>query len=259
MKKINLIFLFYFIYMGTYACSYIPESFCASSSYTMFSNDLIISGTIVSIGDKSIDIEIIDVLRGNENKSVIRVWNGKDFDCNGFFSMAASDLGNLNETIIVRLPKILEKTNEWDVVGDYTRPDYFGYITNLKLEDEKVKGFISGDANNENTNGETSYDSFKNSWKNNNDCSSIVLSIRDFAKSQNFKIESLQFNKFKVSSINSEKFLLNIYDLNGLRIKNKIQFIKEILVDLSIYSKGIYIFHITTEKRKSKVVKILNK
>src|SRR5687767_15182108 len=46
-----------------------------------------------------------------------------DFDCNGIWSMSASDIGGLYDTIVIILPKIIDIENEWDIIGDFRRPN----------------------------------------------------------------------------------------------------------------------------------------
>ncbi len=103
-----------------------------------------VSGRIVNVDEEGIDLEVIDVLKGEESREVIRIWDGTDFDCNGPFSMAASDLGGLNDTILVILPLITEVENTWDVLGDFRRPDYFEFTPELIVMNGVVHGFISG-------------------------------------------------------------------------------------------------------------------
>ena len=93
-----------------------------------------------------IDLEVIDILAGSESRDTIHIWDGTDWDCNGLFSMAASDLGGLNDSIIVILPLIGSIENTWDVLGDYRRPDYFEYIPELRITNGVVIGYITGPA-----------------------------------------------------------------------------------------------------------------
>lgn len=149
------------------ACSYIPISFC--ETHSLRPNDIVVCGKIFQIDADGIDIEVIDVLKGVENRDTIRVWDGTDFDCNGLWSMAASDIGLLNDTVIVILPLIETIENTWDVVGDYRRPDFFGYITSLRVVNSTVSGYVNDIWNASHI----PYDAFKDNWLNSmNECSS---------------------------------------------------------------------------------------
>lgn len=129
---------------GLMACSWIPTSFCVTVNDRP--GDAVISGRVMNVDADGMDLEVIDVLRGAEEREVIRIWDGTDFDCNGTFSMAASDLGAIGDSIIVVMPMIVAIENAWDVIGDYRRPDYFGRITDLRIINGVVLGYIAGQA-----------------------------------------------------------------------------------------------------------------
>ena len=133
-----------FVGQSVLACSWIPVPFCGTSNARP--DDVVLSGKIVNVDFDGIDLEVIDVLTGSESRDTIRIWDGTDWDCNGLFSMAAGDLGGLNDSIIVILPLIVSIENPWDVLGDYRRPDYFGYTPNLSVTNGLVVGYIVGSA-----------------------------------------------------------------------------------------------------------------
>jgi len=89
-------------------------------------------------------MKVIEVLRGEESSTTIRIWDGTDFDCNGIRSMAASTIGAEEEVYIIALETITEIENSWDVIGDYRRPMHYGRTPELKVDGEIVTGFISG-------------------------------------------------------------------------------------------------------------------
>jgi hypothetical protein len=133
-----------FFGQGLLACSWIPVPFCGTSNARP--DDVVLSGKIVNVDLDGIDLEVIDVLSGSESRDTIRIWDGTDWDCNGLFSMAAADLGGLNDSIIVILPLIVSIENPWDALGDYRRPDYYEYTPNLSITDGMVVGYIAGSA-----------------------------------------------------------------------------------------------------------------
>lgn len=92
-----------------------------------------------------IDLKVIEVLRGEETSEIIRIWDGTDFECFGNFSLAAADIGQLNDTVIIILDKIFTLENEWDIIGDYRRQNPYTATTELSLDGEIVSGFLSGD------------------------------------------------------------------------------------------------------------------
>ena len=123
-------------------CEYIPLSFCETTS--LRKNDYVMTGRIIDTIEHGIRFKVINVLKGIESRDTINIWDGTDFDCNGPFSMKAKGLGEINDTIIVILPKIDSVKNLWDVTGDFRRPDYFGYTPDLKVSNDTVYGYING-------------------------------------------------------------------------------------------------------------------
>ena len=141
-NNLFLTLLAIFISLSSIACTIVPETFCSSIQLQPDYN--IISGKIVGVDQDGITVEVFNVIRGEELRDTIRVWDGTDFDCNGIWSMAASDIGSVSDTIIISLPKIFEKENEWDVIDDYRRPDPYSYTSELRVKDGLANGFLSG-------------------------------------------------------------------------------------------------------------------
>lgn len=260
MKKILLLIVFSIIIPNKiFACSWTSSSFCSTSQSSSFQNDLIVYGKIVAVDNDGIDFEIIDVLRGQENKSIIRIWDGVDFDCNGTFSMAASELGKINDQLIIILPKISEKKSSWEVIGDYRRPDFFQFTPNLRVENGIVYGLISGIETYPYVEKQANYENFKNSWETNGDCSSVVLGTDSFETERVFKVLTLPNNKFKFLSNNNIEFKIRIYNLNGLKIETNEHLEKEFEIDLSKYSAGIYFVNLTYKNNRIQNFKIIKK
>ena len=141
-KKIQLTLLAILCYSFTIACTFPSQPFCRT--FQLSPEVPTVVGKIVGVDDLGIDVEIIEILRGGSLNQTIRIWDGTDFDCNGPVSMAASDIGELNDTVIIILEKIIEQENTWDVIGEYRRPDPNGPTPELKLENGIVKGYVSG-------------------------------------------------------------------------------------------------------------------
>lgn len=140
-KKIHLTFLAVLCYSFSIACTFVANDFCRT--YVNTDNPTVI-GKIIAIDNFGIDLEVIEMLRGEDTSSVIRIWSGTDFDCNGPWSMAASDIGQLNDTVIVILNEIIELENDWDIIGDYRRRNPYNATTELDVENGIVKGFLFG-------------------------------------------------------------------------------------------------------------------
>ena len=143
-RSLVLMVLASVLWTGAMGCSWVPASFCATTNDRP--DDAVISGRIIGVDMDGIDLVVIDVLRGDEARDTIRIWDGTDFDCNGIFSMAASGLGGVDDSIIVVMPLITEAENTWDVLGDYRRPHYFGCITDIRIHEGQAVGYIAGNA-----------------------------------------------------------------------------------------------------------------
>lgn len=81
------------------ACSWFTKSFCE----TIKNKSFVAKGKIVSYQEKSIRIKLLQTLIGEESADTIVVWDEKDFECNGDFSMSANHMGEIGDTIFLRL------------------------------------------------------------------------------------------------------------------------------------------------------------
>jgi len=155
------------------ACTFVPNAFCFAVNNP--DTDLVVSGYITAVDTDGINIEVIQIISGVETRTNLRVWDGTDFDCNGNHSMAASDFGVVNDTIILILPQIDSMENIWDEIGDYRRPENYENTTFLMVKNNVVNGFLSGDIFN--TVGaltEFDYDLFIEYWLEDNGCDRIT-------------------------------------------------------------------------------------
>ncbi len=163
-------------------CSFAQTSFCQNASE--FEDELIVAGIISAVDNDGIDLDVISLIRGNETKTTIRIWDGTDFDCNGLHSMAATNIGSLNDTVVVMLPLIDTMQNTWDVIGDYRTPDFWTQSKILRVQNNVVRGFISGVplSPNDNAVWDFDYDAFIDSWLEEMDCS-LISSVDDNSES----------------------------------------------------------------------------
>ena len=148
MKTFLSIIAMLFLWSTAYACSWTPKSFCESlTNYDAHHpSNIVVSGIVVGADEDGADLEIIEVLKGIETRSVIRIWDGTDFDCNGPFSMAAADFLTEGDQVIIILPEIMEIENSWEQLGDYRLPDVWLLNPLLKVENGEITGFIHGSA-----------------------------------------------------------------------------------------------------------------
>ncbi len=260
MKKLKLLISFIFLtpIIG-YACSFIPETFCKTLQY--HPDDLILSGKIISIDIDGLDLEIIDILRGQESRNIIRIWDGTDFDCNGYYSMESSTIGEVNDTVVIILPKITAIENSWDVIDDYRRPDPYFYTSELSVENGYAIGFISGDATAppEYNILTIEYGELLETFITNGDCRDLVLSIEDEINAGNIKITNPVSTEIKIQCDETYQITtINIYSLNGRRVfSQRVDSQYTITLPFDIEFSGLYILEIVTSNGQSKRFKII--
>ncbi len=235
------------------ACSFIPDSFCETNNSRP--NDIVICGKIFQIDSDGIDIEVFDVLKGIEVRDTIRVWDGTDFECNGLHSMAATNIGSLNDTVIVILPLIDSIENTWDVIGDYRCPNFWAYIIALRVINNTVTGYVDDIWNTSHI----PYDDFKNNWLNStNECSNwlginkqvedIQLAVYPNPTSSMVHIDLSQLaQNVSISVFNSHGTLVHVDEVHRLSS-----------FDYQLpQTKGIYFIRLTVDGDSVKTAKIV--
>ncbi|WP_197060018.1 T9SS type A sorting domain-containing protein [Sporocytophaga myxococcoides] len=122
------------------ACTMYAKSFCE----TIKNKSFVAKGKIVSYQEKSIRIKLLQTLIGEESADTIVVWDEKDFECNGDFSMSANHMGVIGDTIFFTVEEIAEKKNDWEQINDYRYLGHYLETTFLHIQNDTVTGFISG-------------------------------------------------------------------------------------------------------------------
>ncbi len=208
-----LLLFFTFVYNISFACSFKQEPFCVTLDKRV--DDLVVAGIISAVDDDGINLEVLEVLRGEEDRTNIRIWDGTDFDCNGLFSMAAADLGNISDTIVIILPLIDSLENSWEVIGDYRRPDPYVTATSLFVQDGNVNGFIWGLLGGDENLFIFPYDKFVANFLETSDCS-ITLDAEEIFQLGNISVTNPMRDRISLHS--TEKLrMANLYlvDLQG--------------------------------------------
>jgi len=256
MKKLYLFICLFFIHFSGYACSFIPSSFCATLS--SHPDRTIVSGKIISVDDTGIDFEIMDVLKGEESKTIIRIWDGTDFDCNGLHSMAAADIGGVNDSLVLQLSMITETANTWDVLGDYRRPSPYGDVPKLRIENGIVTGMIQGDYFEPDYLSSLDYEAFKDHLMNDQDCS-VSVAIEDLQTKSDLKLNNPFSNSLQINaSAMINKGNITLYSLNGQALlTEEINHQNTIEIQTSNLQSGIYLVAINAEGKLPEVFKVI--
>lgn len=147
MKNIKLLLLFLCLTIlamqNSYACSCTGgASFC--DSYRNY--DYAASGVVIDTFSNGISLKVLFTLYGKEIRDTITVWDlGGPYDmCNDSLVAKAKSIGDLNDTIIIALPRIKDIKNSWDIIGDYRNPGFQCDEIKLKVHNNVVSGLISG-------------------------------------------------------------------------------------------------------------------
>lgn len=220
MKPGNLIFIITIVFSLLYAekasgcsCNKVI-TFCEATSGA--DNDLIVSGEITYVDSIKIRLRIIDIFKGEETSDTITIWAGTDFDCNGVFSMSTIELGQIGDSVVIILPRIVSTNieNDWDVVGDYRRPYYFCISPSLRLQNDSVRGEIIDNWPMPATLvSKISYDHFKSLWSSGTiDCGIIMGYPYTESNVINYNISN---GRLMINNHESLELLINIYDQTG--------------------------------------------
>lgn len=117
MRSIFLLLLLTGFYATGFACSFISLSIC---EYAATQETIVLRGKIVGRGPHSSYIQILDLYQGTESRSIITLWDGIPFDCNGTFPNSAVELGTVSDTLVLALPLIpAGGGSQWQRPGDY--------------------------------------------------------------------------------------------------------------------------------------------
>lgn len=144
MKSISLISILLFLYNTAISCSCMGlGSFCHSHSYYAISASCVIVDTI----PHGISMKVLHLFHGNENRDTINVFDlgGPYGLCNdSLTNTRAAYLGDIGDTMIISLHKIDSLKNNWDVIGDYRKEGFTCAEFKLRVENDTVKGLVSG-------------------------------------------------------------------------------------------------------------------
>lgn len=259
MKFSTLLLLFISLFsVDVIACSFIPDSFCKTNN--TFPDNIIASGKIVHVDEDGINLEIIQILRGDVSTDTIRIWDGTDFDCNGPWSLAASQLGALGDSILINIPLIDTIQNTWDVIGDYRMPEPYSATHQLRIDNDTVRGFITGYPAPGYYLRELSYNDFLADWETSmSDCSLWVDT--DNVESQKPVISYTN----PINDICTIKFSgeldfqkqIEVYFFDGKKVKTTNSHYDTVELDFSSFASGIYFVRIVGREGKASVIKVV--
>ncbi|HQW02270.1 MAG TPA: T9SS type A sorting domain-containing protein [Saprospiraceae bacterium] len=260
MKALVLLsFLLSFPNAGS-ACSFLTDPFC--TTLALLTENLVLTGVIVGVDDTGIDIEVLEILRGEESRDTIRIWDGTDFDCNGPWSMAAADIGAVNDTIIIILPKITSIENVWDVPGDYRRPDPYLQTSHLTIRQGNAKGFIAGDtsAPPEYNLWSIDYNHLTSTIIAEGECPFIILAAEEAKAASSITVYNPVDDVIRVQvDYPVHNGYVTLYSMNGYPIiKKEISGERDLKLECEDLPAGMYLLEVYTRERRDikKIIKL---
>ena len=259
MKNYLILLIALLGYANSHACSTSAYSFCFSLDSK--SEDVILTGEIVSIDTLGIDLKVIEVLRGEETRSIVRIWDGTDYDCNGNWSMAALDIGDLQDTIVIILPKIKEKENDWDVLDDYRRPNPYQFTTQLTIEKGYVKGFIQGHkfAPIQFVTLVLGWEEFSKKIIEDGDCTAIVLSTDELKTKPIINLNNPFTDQLIIQLPAAiQETTISIYSVSGqVLYREEIREERNIAILSDYWPSGMYVLELRSKDQLPQLIKVI--
>lgn len=260
-KKLLLFAVLILLAFHAYSCTIVPRTFC--NSIQINQDYVVLTGKITSMSANGVDLEVIEVLRGEETRTTVRVWDGTDFDCNGPWDMSTNSLGQLSDTIIISLPKISVVENTWDVIGDYRRPDPYSFTSELQVRNGVAYGLIKGEFTAPDEFNVLSFDyaNFVDVIMTNNECRDIISGVEDLEGFENITFANPITSTLEIQNVNASTLQdIKVYSISGQLIKHqKIDQASDIKVDLHQSPNGLYVFEIVMRSGQRKTFKLIKK
>jgi len=131
------------------ACDPYFAALCQTSNQTRFADMNMFAATIASKSDQSVELNILSNIRGDESRNLITVWDGTEVrsdpndDCDYYGSGFTKKYGEIGDTIFCIVALIDEIENEWEVIGDYRKPETDGSynVSFTRVENGLVSNF----------------------------------------------------------------------------------------------------------------------
>lgn len=259
MKNVFLL-CFLIIPLEIFCCSFVAIPFC--KTIIDYQENVIVYGTIISKDVDGLDLQVIEVLRGDENRAQIRIWDGQDFDCNGPHDMSVNTIGQVNDTIIITIPRIDSLVNTWDVIGDYSTPFPYGENPTLHVKEGFTTGFITENANIENVYAQTfSYAELSTALKTFGDCTDLVFTSSESEIAPKNKIEVQNPVSSSLSILQSQSAEIdevNIYSISGEKlITQRTEDQLQIMLSVDHLPANMYIVQLIKSDNTQEFIKLV--
>lgn len=255
MKNITFTLVFISLYSTAYCCSFIASPFCNSINETNPDN-VILRGYFSDSFQNGLTFTRLETLRGNEERDQIKVWDHLPFDCNGEHLRNATQMGNINQEIIISLPHVDSIFFGNEVFEDYRVPEGLWWETHsLLIEGDSIFGFLFQSQEGNPTVESIHFDDFIVDILDESQCvtTTTVETNEDHVKIFPTVVNDFVYIEYNTEIENSDVYL---YSVNGSQKFSKPLSSK---IHLGILEKGMYIIVIQTPENKcyhEKLIKI---
>ncbi|MDF1699002.1 MAG: T9SS type A sorting domain-containing protein [Saprospiraceae bacterium] len=144
--KSKFILLLLLSYFHGNSCSFHADAFC-STIYSTHPEIIILRGYFSEDFENGSVFTILEVLRGEEEQTEIKVWDHLPFDCNGIIQRTTDQMGATNQEIVATFTKIDSVGfHDGEELGDYRVPEEIWWQSHaLPIEGNFVSGNIIDD------------------------------------------------------------------------------------------------------------------
>ena len=261
-KQLFFVAILLILNSSIFACDGCRSDFCYYADHN--NSQFIFYGEIISIDSYKATLKVLDVLRGNEPRAIIQICTHKDTlvakgtSCQQLIRQTnIINLGKVSDRILIGLNAITIVKNEWDIKGDYQLPVRVNDTPWLQVENDSVRGLISGGlpCDNKKELLKISYTVFKKFWSNGQlDCNKLLTAN---IEERHRTVIKRTDNRIIITENTNSSFRTDIYNSAGMLLRSKDSEC-ECILDLNDFEKGVLIIKAYNHKGIMIVEKILN-
>lgn len=227
----------------SYACTCFPWTLCLLVESEQ--NVLVVKGIKLEEDSISLKLQITDVLRGNENRDTIMIWESYMTLADTFCYLPVGYGEEIGDTMIIAVNPI-DSLTTWGDRSDYIFINYYCATSSLIYENDSVKGLIRNLYPNW---GKMPYSQFKSNF---NDLMSNCPTFTDIKTSKKSDVKLYPNPVYSSLIIEFENYkpigtVIRLFNLKGQVLYNaKVNNAKTSL-DLSFLDSGCYIIEIIND------------
>lgn len=225
------------------ACDVASSPFCYVSE-DAYPESPVFLARVVESGSDWRDVQILDVLRGEEERELVRIWDGPTAWCNGPFIAPASAYGSVGDSIIC-IANIKTETDTFSVpLNDYYHCPVLDAVVAMKIENGIINSLIFDYS----TSISMPYEEFLNGGNNWSLCSGSAQSVEDLHNEKLSFFPNPAKDLLKLESADANAKKISIYSSDGQLLKKiSIQarsYAENDVISISYLPKGLLIIKV---------------